>query len=947
MIRNRACARRIAIPLGFACALFLAGCPDGDDPVVPDVSIPAALEAVGELPDTAVVGTMLTNAPRVRVSDEDGEGVADVPVAWRVVAGGGVLGADTTVTGADGVASVSWTLGTAVGENTVAASVSGLTEVAFTIEAVAGDPAVVTLSVDTLAFAALEAKDTLTAAVTDAYGNAIAEPTLVWTSTDGDVVRVDDAGTVTAAGAGTARIIAAAGAAADTVVAVVAQVPVGIALEPAADTLDALGESVQLTAVVRDANGHAVVDADVTWTSLDETIATVDANGNVLAVAPGNARIVAAIGTLADTATVLVRQLAPSVIIDPPAVTLDALGATAELSASVRDSNGHPVAGAVVTWTSLDEEIATITTAADIATVTAHAVGEARIVATAAGIADTDTAMIVVRQVPATVTLTPAAATLDALGDSVVFDVTVEDANGNPIPDAEVEWSRFGDGVGTVEPDAADPSHARLVAEAVGIARVVATAGAAADTATIEVRQVAATVTLEPEEHTLNALGDVVQLTATVRDANGNAIPGAVIAWTSTDDGVAPVDGDGTVTADAVGTVDIIAAVDEVADTASITVRQVPASITPLAPADTTLYQDSIVQFAVVVRDSNDVVIPEPDLTWSTSNENVADIDADGTESLVTAQREGVATITVATEVAGVQASATVRVPGLIAFVSTGTDGHRHIFVMNEDGTDPRQVTSGPYDDFDPAWSPDGSNIVFVSDRDDDADGGDREIFIVSASGGTPTQVTDDALDDLEPSWSPDGTKIVFRSERADTTLLDIFVMNVDGTGRTAITATAHDDFDPVWSPDGMRIAFSSNPIPDGEVLSNNDVYVMDADGANQTRLTTDSELDFDPAWSPTGTQIVFASDRDGDFEIFVINDDGSGLSAPLTSNAVNDGEPVWSADGTRIVFWRGDAGEEQIYIMNADGSGQRPIGATPIFGTQPVWRPQAEPPQP
>jgi len=84
-----------------------------------------------------------------------------------------------------------------------------------------------------------------------------------------------------------------------------------------------------------------------------------------------------------------------------------------------------------------------------------------------------------------------------------------------------------------------------------------------------------------------------------------------------------------------------------------------------------------------------------------------------------------------------------------IAFTSY-RDGSPEVYVMNADGTDPRNLTNHPAWDLDPAWSPDGSRIAFTSDRD-----GNEEVYVMNADGTDPRNLTNDPADETEPVWSP------------------------------------------------------------------------------------------------------------------------------------------------------------------------------------------------
>ena len=146
----------------------------------------------------------------------------------------------------------------------------------------------------------------------------------------------------------------------------------------------------------------------------------------------------------------------------------------------------------------------------------------------------------------------------------------------------------------------------------------------------------------------------------------------------------------------------------------------------------------------------------------------------------------------------------------------------------------------------------------------------------------------------------------------------------------------------PAWSPDGRQIAFSSNRA------GNYEIFVMNEDGSGSPRRLTEG---VQPAWSPDGEKIAFSSNRAGNYEIFVMNEDGSDSESPrrLTEGV----QPAWSPDGEKIAFSSNRrAGNYEIYViyvMNEDGSdSESPRRLTTnrgfrIMDVQPAWSPDGE----
>ena len=221
----------------------------------------------------------------------------------------------------------------------------------------------------------------------------------------------------------------------------------------------------------------------------------------------------------------------------------------------------------------------------------------------------------------------------------------------------------------------------------------------------------------------------------------------------------------------------------------------------------------------------------------------------------------------------------------------------------------PTRLTDHESADYQPSWSPDGTQLVFQSTRD-----GETDIYVMGADGSNPTRLTEEGYNG-SPSWSPDGTKIAFSSGNDDG--IAIFVMGSDGSAPTRLTYRGNNG-SPSWSPDGARIAFAATPTPS----ANLEIFVMGSDGSNLTRLTEEGWND-SPVWSPDGSKIAFVSNRGtgevDTFDIYVMGSDGS--SPTRLTDTGDNRSPSWSPDGTRIAFQSTRDGETDIYVMGSDGS--------------------------
>ncbi len=233
------------------------------------------------------------------------------------------------------------------------------------------------------------------------------------------------------------------------------------------------------------------------------------------------------------------------------------------------------------------------------------------------------------------------------------------------------------------------------------------------------------------------------------------------------------------------------------------------------------------------------------------------------------------------------------------------------LYVMNPDGTNRIRLTTNNTNDSEAQYSPDGSKIVFSTNRD-----GNYEVYTMNADGTNLKRLTSNGgtTFDYQPCWSPDSAKIAFVSNRNG--FYEIYTMNADGSNQVQLTNIQNNTYFPSWSPDGSKIVFETSK--DG----NREIYTINTNGTNQTRLTNNAFTDGHPVWSPDGALIAFHTNRDGNSQIYVMSPDGS-KPTRLSNSASNDANPVWSPDGMQIAFISDRSGVSQVYTMNADGSSQ------------------------
>ena len=508
----------------------------------------------------------------------------------------------------------------------------------------------------------------------DALDNPIVGTAFEWAATNPTVAGIDkgpttDLAIVVARADGMGSITAiATGVVGAVNVTVGFQGPFSVIVTPGADTLNALGAELGLAARVSDVQGNEVATAQVAWSSLDPTVATVDENGTVTSLAVGEARIEAAYEDGADTATVHSRQVVASVDVSPATLLL-APGDTAWATASAFDALGSAIPGTTFGWTTTSSAVAGIdvTGQTNSRIVVARTPGTAAIIATAAGVGGQVEVTVAAGggggggggnpSGPYTVTVTAPTDTLDAIGASMALSATVTDGGGNDMNGAPVAWTSLDPSRATVD------STGTVTALAVGSARVTAAYEEGADTATVEVRQVVASIEFSPADVALST-GEKLDVAATALDAQGVAVSGVTWDWGATNPTVAGVDPtsvDNVVRAVGrePGSAFLWADADGWTDSLRVTVSSVGVAAVTVTPTAVILSRGETATATAVVTDANGNPLDGRVVTWTSSNAGVAVV----TDGLITGVQSGSALVVAESEGRSATVNVTVSAP--------------------------------------------------------------------------------------------------------------------------------------------------------------------------------------------------------------------------------------------------------------------------------------------
>ena len=288
------------------------------------------------------------------------------------------------------------------------------------------------------------------------------------------------------------------------------------------------------------------------------------------------------------------------------------------------------------------------------------------------------------------------------------------------------------------------------------------------------------------------------------------------------------------------------------------------------------------------------------------------------------------------------------------------------IWIASADESNPVQLTFGANTSLATDWSPDASRIAFDSDRT-----GDVEVYTMKPDGSGVVRLTNDPGFDASPAFSPDGSTLVWDHEADDPAKNGLYLMrSSDGGDVRRLTVAPQEaghlviDVDPQYAPDGTKVAFSRFRLADHGTLSA--VFVVNANGTGLRQLTPWGSASSTLDWSPNGRTIVYETETwhfpgaKGTQDIMVVNADGSGRRN-LTNNPISSAvgscksgrdcsglvaqfstDPVWAPDGSRILFVHTQIVQGvfscNLQTIAPNGSARHVVADTPECEDEPDW---------
>lgn len=265
---------------------------------------------------------------------------------------------------------------------------------------------------------------------------------------------------------------------------------------------------------------------------------------------------------------------------------------------------------------------------------------------------------------------------------------------------------------------------------------------------------------------------------------------------------------------------------------------------------------------------------------------------------------------------------------GRIVFTCTRREIN-HLCIVSPKGGDISLLTAERAHDYYPTFSPDGSMILFASNR-----GGGFNLYLKLLQSDILTRLTQGLGDISSSAFSADGSLIAFAAS-VDGQPSDLWVMTREGGNPRLLYDGTGNIASPAWSPNGASIAFvMSQPETPGMY----EVYLLDLQTSQVTSVTNGRLVGAGGSvdWSPDGRFLVFFAGSPGNNEI-IRYEIPTGEFLQLTSGG-NNAAPAFSPDGEWIVFNSQRSGNAEIYIMRLDGSDLRQLTEDPDPDWQPRW---------
>ena len=462
----------------------------------------------------------------------------------------------------------------------------------------------------------------------DCKGNSIRDKTIKYSTDNPTIATVAPDGSVIGISVGTTMVSAVANKGSATAqVTVTPEVAANVTINPAVVTLRK-GNTRTFTATVKNGSGIVITGRPVRWTSSNSSIASIDQNGMLIALAAGQVAVAAEVDQIVGSANVLITEVRIESCSVSPATNRVLVGQQTQPTITLRDSAGMllQLQGRPINWVSDNEIVATVS---QTGVITARKAGTAKITATSIefpGVSCSTSVDAFDARVDKVLIL-PQTGTL-RIGIPRLLTASVVDSLNNPIPNKVPVWTSLTPTIATIS------SLGIVTGSSLGTAVIRASVDGVSDSVSYQVTKIpVGTVMISPLQATVFE-GETRQFTATVTDSAGTVVTDRTVEWLTNDPTRATISSTGLAQAISSGVVQISAIAESRGGTSTLVILQIPVD-TIIAPPSFTLVRGTTSGFTIVLRDANGNELRNRTVSVVSSQPNIAVVPANVQTSTV------------------------------------------------------------------------------------------------------------------------------------------------------------------------------------------------------------------------------------------------------------------------------------------------------------------------